>query len=120
DKSKLRSTYVMVPVGLKYSFNSLKTRNEQTYRNPDGGFSIGAHVYGGFRISTNNIVDGGDEMEYRDKKSNYQLNNFAYGAQLTLSVMSWNFYVRQELSSFFKEGTFDDRKMLQFGINLGF
>lgn len=119
DKSKLRSTYIMVPVGLKYSFNSLKTKNEQTYRNPDGGFSIGANVYGGFRISTNNIVDGG-ELDFRDKKSNYKLNNFAYGGQVTLSIYNWNFFVRQELSSFFKEGTFDDRKMLQFGINVGF
>lgn len=119
DKSKLRSTYIMVPVGLKYSFNGLKTKNEQTYRNPDGGFAVGANVYGGFRISTNNIVDGG-ELDFRDKKSNYELNNFAYGAQVTLSVMGWNFYVRQELSSFFKDDVFDDRKMLQFGLNIGF
>lgn len=119
DKSKLRSTYIMVPVGLKYSFNGLKTKNDQTYRNPDGGFSIGANVYGGFRISTNNIVESND-MDFRDKKSNYELNNFAYGAQVTLSIMSWNFYVRQEFSSFFKEDVFDDRKMLQFGLNIGF
>lgn len=119
DKSKLRSTYIMVPVGVKYSFSSLKTKNEESYRNPDGGFALAANVYGGFRISTNNIVEGG-ELDFRDKKSNYELNNFAYGGQLTLSVMGWNFFVRQEFSPVFKDGTFDDRKMLQFGINLGF
>jgi hypothetical protein len=119
DKSKLRATYIMVPVGIKYSFNSLKTKNDESYRDPDDGIAVTANLYGGFRISSNNIVDG-EDVDYRDKKTNYKLNDFAYGAQFTLSIDDWNFFVRQELSPYFKDGTFDDRRMLQFGVNLGF
>ncbi len=119
DKSKLRSTYIMIPLGIKYSTSGLKTTNEETYRNPDKGIGISANLYGGFRISTNHIVEG-VEVDYRDKKTNYELNNFAYGGQLTLSIYNWNFFVRQEFSPYFNTGNFDDRKMLQFGINLGF
>lgn len=119
DKSKLRSTYIMIPLGVKYSIFNLTTKNEETYRNPNNGIGITANVYGGFRVSTNHIVEGVD-VDYRDKKTNYELNNFAYGAQLTLSIQNWNFFVRQELSPFFNDGNFDDRKMLQFGLNVGF
>lgn len=118
DKSKLRSTYIMVPLGVKYSTSPLRTRNDEAYRNPNRGIAISANVYGGFLISNNNIVKGG-EINQRDKKSNYRLNNVAYGAQLTLSIRSLNFFVRQEFSPFFKN-TFDERKMTQFGLNLGF
>ncbi len=119
DKSKLRATYIMIPLGMKYSISGLKTKNGESYRNPDKGIALTANVYGGFRISTNHIVEGVD-VDYRDKKTNYELNNFAYGGQLTLSVFNWNFFVRQEFSPYFNKGTFDDRQMLQFGLNLGF
>lgn len=119
DKSKLRATYIMIPLGIKYSTAGLKTKNEETYRNPDKGIGLAANVYGGFRISTNHIVEGTD-VDYRDKKTNYELNNFAYGAQLTLSIYNWNFFVRQDFSPYFNSRNFDDRKMLQFGLNLGF
>ena len=119
DKSKLRSTYIMIPLGVKYSITGLKTKNEETYRNPDKGIGIVANVYGGFRISTNHIVEGVD-VDYRDKKTNYELNNFAYGGQLTLSIFNWNFFVRQDFSPFFNKGNFDNRQMLQFGLNMGF
>jgi len=119
DKSKLRATYIMIPLGIKFSTAGLKTKNDETYRVPDKGIGFTANVYGGFRISTNHIVEGTD-IDYRDKKTNYELNNFAYGGQFTLSIHNWNFFVRQEFSPYFNKGTFDDRKMLQFGLNLGF
>lgn len=120
EKSKLRSTYVMVPVGIKYSFASLKKVNDEiSYRNVDKGIGIGVNVYGGFRINQNNIVKG-EDISFREKGTNYNLNNFVYGAQATLSIDNINFFVRQDLSSYFKDNTFDDRKMLQFGINFGF
>ena len=119
DKSKLRATYIMIPLGIKYSTAGLKTKNDEIYRDPGKGIGFTANVYGGFRISTNHIVKGND-IDYRDKKTNYELNNFAYGGQFTLSIYNWNFFVRQEFSPYFNKGNFDDRKMLQFGLNLGF
>jgi len=119
DKSKLRATYIMIPIGIKFSTAGLQTKNEENYREPEKGIGFTANVYGGFRISTNHIVEG-EDVDYRDKKTNYELNNFAYGGQFTLSIHNWNFFVRQEISPFFNKGNFDDRKMLQFGLNFGF
>lgn len=120
SKSKLRATYLMVPIGISYNSSKIKIDEEgNSYRNISRGFGISANVYGGFRISNNNIVKG-EQINFRHKKSNMNLNDFAYGAQLTLNYNSWNVFVRQEMSSYFKENTFDDRKMIQFGIGLGF
>ncbi len=120
EKSKLRATYVVVPVGLKFHISPLKNVGDEfSYRNINKGLAIGANIYGGFRISKNNIVKG-EDIGFREKDTNYNLNNIVYGAQLTLSLNDVNFFVRQDLSAYFKDKTFDDRKMLQFGINLGF
>src|SRR5690606_4815923 len=75
DKSKLRSTYIMIPIGIKFSTAGLQTKNEENYREPEKGIGFTANVYGGFRISTNHIVEG-EDVDYRDKKTNYELNNF--------------------------------------------
>lgn len=120
EKSKLRSTYLMIPVGIKFNISPLQKVNEEfSYRNIDKGFGIGANLYGGFRISKNNIVKG-EDISHREKDTNYNLSPFVYGAQVTLSIDNVNFFVRQDLSPYFEENTFDDRKMLQFGINFGF
>lgn len=119
-KSKLRSTYVMVPVGIKFNISPLKkVTDDFSYRNTSQGISVGANLYGGFRISKNNIVKG-EDISHREKDTNYNLSPFVYGAQFTLGIDNINFFVRQDLSSYFEKNTFDDRKMLQFGVNLGF
>lgn len=119
EKSKLRATYLMVPLGLKYNFSKLKTGGETPYRNISKGWGIGLNIYGGLKLSSNHIVKG-DGVNYRDKDTNYDLTHFAYGGQLTMSFQNWNFFVRQEFSPVFEKPTLDDRRMLQFGINVGF
>lgn len=120
EKSKLRSTYIVVPIGIKYNISKLKKiTDEISFRDIDNGMGIGINMYGGFRISQNNIVKG-EDISSREKDTNYYLNNFVYGAQFTLSFDNINFFIRQDLSSYFEDNTFDDRKMMQFGINIGF
>lgn len=119
-KSKVRAGYLMVPLGFTYHTSKLKTDSEgNDYRKLGKPFSIGANAYGGFRIGQNNIVKG-EGINWRHRKTDLNNNNFAYGVQLNLGIYGWDFYVRQELSPYFKGKTFDDRKMLQFGINFGF
>lgn len=119
-KSKVRAGYLMVPLGFTYHTSKLKTDSEgNAYRKLGKPFSIGANMYGGFRIGQNNIVKG-ENINWRHRKTDLNNNNFAYGVQLNLGIYGWDFYVRQELSPYFKGKTFDDRKMLQFGINFGF
>ena len=119
DKSKLRGTYIMVPLGLKYTFSKMKFDEAKPYRDVDKGIGLSVNVFGGFNIMNKNIVQG-EGIFLKDKKTNYQLNNIAYGGQVTLSILSWNVFVRQEFSPFFKGNTFDNRGMTQIGINLGF
>lgn len=120
EKSKLRTAYLMVPLGFTYHSSKLKTdENGEAYRNINKGFGIGANIYGGFKISQNNIVKG-ENINWRHRKTSLNNNNFAYGVQLNVEIFNWNFFVRQELSSYFRKSTFDDRKMLQFGIHFGF
>ena len=119
-KSKLRTTYLMVPLGINYHFSKLKTDSEgDSYRDISRTISIGLMAYGGFKISQNNIVKG-EGINWRHRKTSLNNTNFAYGAQLMVEIYRWSFYVKQELSPYFKNSTFDDRKMLQFGINFDF
>lgn len=117
DKSKLRGSYLVVPLGLQYTFGKNVTIDDFTYYK-EKDIAITANVYGGVKLANNNIVKG-DNVSFRDKKD-YNLNPFIYGAQLTFKINSVNIYARKEFSNYFDKNTFDDRKMFQVGINFGF
>ena len=117
DKSKLRGSYLMLPLGVKYTFGKKVTVEDFTYYK-SSKFSITANVYGGVKLSSNNIYKG-NGVKARDKKD-YNLSPFVYGAQLTFNYGSWNLYARKEFSNYFKNNSFDDRKMFQVGIGIGF
>lgn len=119
-KSKLRTTYLMIPLGINYHFTKLKVDSHgDSYRDISRTISLGIMAYGGFKISQNNIVKG-ENINWRHRKTSLNNNNFAYGLQMVLEVYRWSFYVKQELSPYFGDSTFDNRKMLQFGINFSF
>lgn len=115
DKSKLRTGYIMVPLGLQYNFSSLKSAGEDVqYRTYFKGFKIGAGVYGGARMSSNNIIKGEDGKHRQ--RGDFDVSNFVYGAQLTLSYNKTSIFVKQDFNNFFKDQTFKNNKMIQFGI----
>jgi len=117
DKSKLRSAYFMVPVGLKYNFSKVKkVTDEFTYR-PQGKYFIAAYAYGGTLLSSNNIVKGSGVRS--KERGNYNVNNFIYGAEVTVGLGFFDVFVRKDFNNYFKDNTFDNRKMIQFGINIG-
>ncbi|WP_312074924.1 porin family protein [Chryseobacterium sp.] len=118
DKAKLRTGYLMVPLGLQYNFSKLKNAGmDVQYRPYSDGFRIGANVYGGVKMSTNNIVRG-DSQSFRDR-SNYQVNPFVYGAQFTVSYDNISLFVKRDFSNTFKDGYFANDKALVFGLALG-
>ena len=118
DKSKLRTGYIIVPLGMQYNFSKLKNGGmDVQYRSYYTGFKIGANVYGGVKMSTNNIVKGNDG-EMRDR-GNYQVNPFVYGAQLTVSYNSFSLFAKKDFSNFFKDGYFKNDKALIFGLTIG-
>lgn len=118
DKAKLRTGYIMVPLGFQYNFSKLKNAGmDVQYRPYSDGFRVGANMYGGIKMSTNNIVKG-DDKNIRDR-SNYQVNPFVYGAQFTVSYDNISLFVKKDFSNFFKDSYFQNDKALVFGVALG-
>lgn len=118
DKSKLRTGYIMIPVGLQYNFSKLKNAGmDIRYRPYSDGFRVGANMYGGIRMATNNIVKG-ETQSFRDR-SNYQVNPFIYGAQFTVSYDNISLFVKKDFSNFFKDKYFENGKALVFGVAVG-
>lgn len=114
----MRTGYLMVPIGLQYNFSKLKNAGMDIQYRPYGrGFRIAANAYGGVKISTNNIVRG-DFEDFRDR-SNYQVNPFVYGAQLTFSYNSYSLFVKKDFSNYFKGSYFPNDKALVIGLALG-
>lgn len=118
DKAKLRTGYIMVPLGFQYNFSKLKNAGmDVQYRPYSDGFRVGANMYGGIKMSTNNILKGEDK-NIRDR-SNYQVNPFVYGAQFTVSYDNISLFVKKDFSNFFKDSYFQNDKALVFGVALG-
>ena len=118
DKSKLRTGYIIVPLGIQYNFSKLKNAGmDIQYRSYYKGFKVGANVYGGVKMSTNNIVKGNDG-ETRDR-GNYQVNPFVYGAQLTFSYNNVSVFVKKDFSNFLNDSYFKNDKALIFGLSIG-
>jgi len=118
DKSKLRTGYLMIPLGFQYNFSKLKSAGmDVQYRPYSDGFRVGANVYGGIKMATNNIVKE-DSQGFRDR-SNYQVNPFVYGAQVTLSYDNISLFVKKDFSNLFKDSYFENDKALVFGVALG-
>ncbi len=117
DKSKLRSAYFMVPVGLKYNFSKVKNLTDEFSYRPQSKYYIAAYAYGGTLLSSNNIYKGSGVKS--KSKGNYNVNNFIYGAEVTVGLGFIDVFVRKDFNNYFKNNTFDDRKMIQFGINFG-
>lgn len=118
DKSKLRTGYIMVPLGLQYNFSKLKNAGmDIQYRPYSDGFRIAANMYGGVKMSSNNIVSG-DREDFRDR-GNYKVNPFVYGAQFTVSYDNISLFVKKDFSNYFKDSYFQNDKALIFGIGIG-
>lgn len=118
NKNKLRTGYVIIPLGMQYNFSKLKDAGMGiNYRNFRDGFKMAGYFYGGIKMSTNNIVSG-DGPDFRDR-GNYQVNPFVYGAQFTVSYNDFSIFVKKDFSNFFKGGNFANDKALVFGVSLG-
>ncbi|MDR6159576.1 hypothetical protein QF023_003092 [Chryseobacterium sp. SLBN-27] len=115
DKSKLRTGYIIVPLGLQYNFSKLKSAGmDVQYRDYQKGFKVGANIYGGVRMSTNNIIKG--EGISQRERGNYQVNPFIYGAQFTVSYTDFSIFVKKDFSNFFKDNHFENDKALVIGL----
>ncbi|WP_027386908.1 outer membrane beta-barrel protein [Chryseobacterium gregarium] len=117
SKSKLRTGYIVVPLGLQYNFSKIKNAGmDIQYRDYSKGFKVGANVYGGVKMATNNIIKG-EGISDRGRE-NYQVNPFIYGGQFTVSYNDFSIFVKKDLNNFFKDYHFENDKALVFGVAL--
>ncbi len=117
SKSKLRTGYIVVPLGLQYNFSKIKNAGmDIQYRDYSKGFKVGANVYGGVKMATNNIIKG-EEISDRERE-NYQVNPFIYGGQFTVSYNDFSIFVKKDFNNFFKDHHFENDKALVFGVAL--
>lgn len=117
SKSKLRTGYIIVPLGLQYNFSKVKNAGlDVQYLDYSKGFRVGANIYGGVKMSTNNIIKG-EGISDRDR-SDYRVNPFIYGAQFTVSYDDFSIFVKKDFGNFFKSGTFENDKAITFGLAL--
>ncbi len=117
SKSKLRTGYIVVPLGLQYNFSKVKNAGmDIQYRDYNKGFKVGANIYGGVKMATNNIIKG-DGISDRGRE-NYQVNPFIYGGQFTVSYDDFSIFVKKDFNNFFKDNRFENDKALVFGIAL--
>jgi hypothetical protein len=117
SKSKLRTGYIIVPLGLQYNFSKVKNAGmDIQYRDYNNGFKIGANVYGGVKMATNNIIKGDGISDRR--RENYQVNPFIYGGQFTVSYDDFSIFVKKDFGNFFKDNKFENDKALVFGVAL--
>ncbi len=119
SKSKLRTGYVMVPLGVQYNFSPLQTvADDVVYRSYFKGFRVGGGLYGGVQMSTNHIIKG-DDMKIRNR-AEYKVNPFVYGAEFKLSYNQVTLFVKKDFSPYFKDNAFPNDKMVQIGLSYGY
>lgn len=118
EKSKLRTGYIMVPLGMQYNFSKLQNAGmDVQYRSYSKGLRVAANMYAGVKMSSNNIVKGTAE-NYRER-ANYDVNPLIYGAQITFSYNDFSIFVKKDFSNFFKQGSFNNDKALVVGLAMG-
>ncbi len=120
DKSKIRGTYLTVPLELRYDFLRDKVRKDgKVYK--DDGFSVTVGTYFGYRIISKRILiydDGGKEKE--KTSGDFNQSPVIYGVSLGVNYKSIGLFVRRDMNEYFSNYNSDFNQRIEFGIRLGF
>lgn len=116
DKSKFRSTNLVIPVHFEFG-PSKKIEKENYFRySTYKKFKIGIGGYGGFVIQSMQKLkyDDADGNFQKDKIKDYNTNSFVYGLSSYISFGNVGIYAKYDLSTIFKDQAID-----QNNISLG-
>jgi hypothetical protein len=116
DKSKFRSTNLVIPVHFEFG-PSKKIEKENYFRySTYKKFKIGVGGYGGFVLQSMQKLkyDDADGNFQKDKIKDYNTNNFVYGVSSYISFGNVGVYAKYDLSTIFK-----DQAINQNNISLG-
>ncbi|TYA57985.1 porin family protein [Formosa maritima] len=116
DKSKFRSTNLVIPVHFEFG-PSKKIEKENYFRySTYKKFKIGVGGYGGFVLQSMQKLkyDDANGDFQKDKIKDYNTNNFVYGLSSYISWGHVGIYAKYDLSTIFKDQAID-----QNNISLG-
>jgi hypothetical protein len=104
-KSKLRTSSIIVPLGLEFDFSGTKDVNGEKIPQRNKSVRIGIGGYGGLRINTKQIIKYDAPRDQKKEKivSNYNMNNLIYGLTGYLGYKDASLYVKYDLNPLFKD-----------------
>lgn len=104
-KSKLRTSSIIVPLGLEFDFSGTKDVSGEKIPQRNKSVRIGIGGYGGLRINTKQIIKYDAPRDQKKEKivSNYNMNNLIYGLTGYLGYKDASLYVKYDLNPLFKD-----------------
>lgn len=104
-KSKLRTSSIIVPLGLEFDFSGTKDVNGEKIPQRNKSVRLGIGGYGGLRINTKQIIKYDTPRDQKKEKivSNYNMNNLIYGLTGYLGYKDASLYVKYDLNPLFKD-----------------
>ena len=118
EKSKLRTTYLAVPVHLEFDFSkSRRTDEGQAIVRSQRSVRLGIGGFVGLPIRTKQVLEykaNGHNVE-ESQKGNFNVNQFAYGLSAYLGYKDFSFYSKLDLNSMFKNNT-PEQNLVTFGV----
>ncbi len=107
SKSKLRSSYVVVPVFLEFDFSKPKTVNDKLKLQRNKSVRIGLGGYAGLRMFTKQFLEYENEVgEIKETiKSDYDMERYKYGVSGYLGYKDMSFFANYDLNTLFSNAS---------------
>ena len=116
DKSKFRTTSLVIPVHFEFGPSKLKDYEDRIRYYTDNQFKIGVGGFAGLNLSTQQKLkykENGDNQKDKNKKD-FNTNNFVYGLSGYIGVGDFSVYAKYNLNELF-----NDQIVGQHNVSLG-
>ncbi|WP_027125805.1 hypothetical protein [Gelidibacter mesophilus] len=116
DKSKFRTTSLVVPVHFEFGPSKMKDYGDRIRYFTDNQFKVGIGGFAGFNLSTLQKLkykENGDNQKQKNK-TDFNTTSFVYGVSGYIGVGDFSVYVKYNLNELFKNQIVD-----QHNISLG-
>ena len=103
SKSKLRSSYVVVPVFLEFDFSKTKTVNDKIKLQRNKSVRVGLGGYAGLKMFTKQFLEYKNEVgDIKETiKASYDMERYKYGVSGYLGYKDMSFFANYDLNTLF-------------------
>ncbi|MCB9201548.1 MAG: hypothetical protein H6604_00660 [Flavobacteriales bacterium] len=119
DKSKMRLTYLTIPLELEYDFGKKNTKENLLDYKEVGKLRLAFGLYGGLKIGEMRKLkydDSGNSITSKNR-GDYGFNDFIFGGKLALKYNNWEVFVKKDFTDFHNSENFGNQG-ITFGIKL--